>query len=160
MIERNALERQRSGEVQAVAVEVEANKLHPGSGSPGFGKAWDRIFTALPPRTPERTMTLRSGTVGEPREVGLALLFVGVTALLGLLAAVEEEVSVVGELLDAGVAVLVGVEARFQETQRERRAIQHLAAPADGLVLERDERHDRVDKAHLYGLLGGGHPVE
>ena len=50
-----------------------------------------------------------SGTVGKSREVGFALFLVGVTAFLCLLAAVEEEVSVVGELLDAGIAVLVGV---------------------------------------------------
>src|SRR5215203_3138656 len=98
--------------------------------------------------------------MGEFREVGFALLFVGVAALLRLLAAVEEEVSVVGKLLDAGVAVLVGVEARFQETQRERRSIQHLPAPADGLVLECGERHDRVDESHLQRLPGGIHPAE
>src|SRR5215212_4099909 len=91
----------------------------------------------------------RSGTVGKPREVGFAFLFVGVAAFLGLLATVEEEISIVGELLDAGVAVLVGMEARFQETKRERRAIQHLTTPADGLVFECGERHDRVDKPHL-----------
>ncbi len=64
------------------------------------------------PRMPEA----RLGTAGELREVGYALLLVGVAAFLGLLATVEEEVSVVGELLDAGVTILVGVEARFQET--------------------------------------------
>src|SRR4051794_37860130 len=51
-----------------------------------------------------------SGAAGELGEVGLALLDVGVTPLLGLLRHVEEEVGVVGELLDARQAVLVGVE--------------------------------------------------
>ena len=75
-------------------------------------------------------------------------------AFLRFFATVEQEVGVVGELLDAGVAVLMGVEARLQETQGERRAVQHLAAPAYGLVLERGERHDRVDEPHLQRLLG------
>ena len=61
-----------------------------------------------------------SGTVGKSREVGFALFLVGIAAFLCLLATIEEEVSVVGELLNAGIAVLVGVEARFQEPQRER----------------------------------------
>ena len=38
------------------------------------------------------------------------------------------------ELLDAGEAVLGGVEARLQQAQRERRQREHLAAPGDGLV--------------------------
>src|SRR3954453_16257594 len=57
---------------------------------------------------------------GELAEVGLALLLVGVTALLGLLRLVEEEVRVVRELLDAGDAVLVGVEARLEQAEGER----------------------------------------
>src|SRR5437763_15191765 len=36
----------------------------------------------------------------EAREVGLALLAIGIATLLGLLASVEEPVGVVGELLD------------------------------------------------------------
>src|SRR3984885_10065572 len=47
------------------------------------------------------------------REVGRTPLEIGVAALLGLLAHVEEEVGVVGELLDAGPPVLVGVEGLF-----------------------------------------------
>src|SRR6201995_5384419 len=56
--------------------------------------------------------------VGELREVGFALLEVGVAALLCLLAHVEEQVRVVGQLLDACQAVLVGVEARLEQAQR------------------------------------------
>src|SRR5215207_2347644 len=89
----------------------------------------------------------------ELAEVGLALLLVGVTALLGLLRLVEEEVRVVRELLDAGDAVLVGVEARLEQPQRERRQLQHLAAPLDGLLLELGQRHDGVDQAHVERLL-------
>src|SRR3954452_17616787 len=86
---------------------------------------------------------------GELAEVGLALLLVGVTALLRLLGPVEEEVRVVGKLLDAGDPVLVGVEAGLQEAQRERRHGQHLAAPLHGLLLELLERDERVDQAHV-----------
>ena len=49
----------------------------------------------------------RSRPARELGEVGRPLLLVGVAALRGLLAAVEEEVRVVRELLEAGVAVLV-----------------------------------------------------
>ena len=58
------------------------------------------------------------------------------------------------ELLDPGVAVLVGVEARLHQPQRERRQREHLAAPRDRLLLEAVERHDGVDEAHLERLLG------
>src|SRR4051794_27483119 len=64
----------------------------------------------------DATSQSRSGlwrlrSLGELAEVGSALLAVGVTALLRLLGCVEEEVGVVGELLDAGQAVLRSVEA-------------------------------------------------
>src|SRR5947208_7287528 len=90
----------------------------------------------------------------ESSEVRLSLLAVGVTALLRLLRHVEEEVGVVRELLDAGEAVLGRVEARLEQPQRERRELQHLAAPADGFVLELLERHHRIDEAHLERPLG------
>src|SRR5829696_4959001 len=85
------------------------------------------------------------GPAGELREVGLALLDVGVTALLGFRRHVEEQVGVVGQLLDPGQAVLVGVEARLEEAQRERRQLEHLAAPLHGLLLELRQRDDGVD---------------
>ena len=72
----------------------------------------------------------------------------------GLLAAVEEQVGVVGQLLDPGVAVLVGVEAGLDQAQGEGGEGEHVAAPGDGLALELVERHDRVDQAHLQRLLG------
>src|SRR3954452_17254067 len=95
----------------------------------------------------------RSGALRELGEVGLALLLVCVTSLLGLLGHVEEEVRVVCELLDAAQAVLARVEARLQEAQRERRELKHLAAPLDGLLLEPVERHHRVHEPHLERLL-------
>src|SRR6185437_10471189 len=91
---------------------------------------------------------------GKAREVGLALLAVGVATLLRLLTAVEEQVGVVGQLLDPAEAVLGGVEARLQQTQGEGGEREHLAAPAHRLLLEPLERHDRVDHAHLARLLG------
>src|SRR3954447_14760597 len=95
-----------------------------------------------------------SRALREPVEVGLSLLAVGVTALLRLLRHVEEEVGVVRELLDAGEAVLGGVEAGLQEPQRERRELEHLATPLDGFLLEALERHDGVDKPHVERLAG------
>src|SRR3954469_15033732 len=93
------------------------------------------------------------GPLRELAEVGLALLLVGVTALLGLLRLVEEEVRVVGELLDAGDAVLVGVEARLEQAEGERRLHEHLPAPLHRLLLEGLERDDRVDQPHVERLL-------
>src|SRR3954469_20635038 len=95
-----------------------------------------------------------SRALRESLEVGLSLLAVGVTALLRLLRHVEEEVGVVRELLEAGEAVLGGVEAGFQQTQRERRQREHLAAPLHGLLLEPLERHHRVHESHVEGLPG------
>src|SRR3954453_2672657 len=102
----------------------------------------------------EATSQSRSGLwrlrpLGELAEVGSALLAVGVTALLRLFRCVEEEVGVVGELLDAGQAVLRSVEAGLQEPQRERRQREHLAAPLDGLLLEPFERDHRVHESHV-----------
>src|SRR5437879_3174342 len=80
---------------------------------------------------------------GELGEVGLAPGLVGLAALLGLVAGVEQQVGVVGELLDAGVAVLVGVEARLDQPQCEGGQLEHLATPLHGLLLEALQRHDR-----------------
>src|SRR4051794_37366782 len=77
-----------------------------------------------------------SWTPREVREVGRPLLVVGVATLLGFLAHVEEQVGVVSQLLDAGHAVLVGVEAGLDQPQGERRHGQHLPAPLHRLLLE------------------------
>ena len=59
----------------------------------------------------------QSWPLGEPREVGLALLHVGVPALLRFFRQVVEEGGVAGQLLDAGQPV--GVEVgRGQVSQR------------------------------------------
>src|SRR5919202_4516409 len=83
---------------------------------------------------------------GELREVRAALLHVGVAALLRLVAHVEEQRRVAGELLHPGEPVVGGVERRLEHPQRERRQREHLAAPLHGLLLEALERHDRVDE--------------
>src|SRR3954467_7756902 len=98
-----------------------------------------------------RARWVRSRALRELAEVGLSLLAVGVASLLRLLRHVEEEVGVVRELLDAGEAVLCGVEAGLEEPQREGRERQHLAAPLDGLLLQPVERHHRVHESHLEG---------
>src|SRR3954447_3379033 len=100
------------------------------------------------------TWTVMSRPPGEVRVIRLALGLVGLAPLPGLLGAVEEEVGVVRELLDAGVAVLVGVEARLDQAQGEGGEGEHLAAPGDRLALQLVERHDRVDQAHLERLVG------
>src|SRR5262249_2176527 len=62
-----------------------------------------RLELARPPSS-------ASGSPREPREVRTALLTVGVPALLRLLAGVEEQVRVVGELLDPRESVFGRVE--------------------------------------------------
>src|SRR4051795_7715466 len=94
----------------------------------------------------------RSRTAGELAEVRTALLAVRVAALLRFLGPVEEEIRVVRQLLQAGKTILVGVEARLHEAQRERRQLEHLAAPAQRLFLELLQRDHGVDKAHLQRL--------
>src|SRR2546430_8012900 len=105
--------------------------------------------------TQMRTALLGLGTPGKAGEVRLALLLVGVAALLGLRAFVEEQVRVVCELLDARQAVLGGVEARLQKPQRKRRQDEHLLTPAQRLLFEALERDDGVDEAHLQSLARG-----
>ena len=65
-----------------------------------------------------------------------------------------------GELLDPGETVLGRVEARLQEPQRERRELEHLAAPGHSLLLELLERHDAVHEAHVERLLRGVLPAQ
>src|SRR5919106_6909590 len=74
---------------------------------------------------------LKSGPLRVLGEVGLAALLVGVAALLPFLGHVEEQGGVVGELLEPGEPVLLGVEARLQQPQRHRREVRHLPAPGD-----------------------------
>src|SRR5438034_8284366 len=92
--------------------------------------------------------------LGKAGEVRRALLAVGVASLLRLLAAVEEEVGVVRQLLKPAQAVLRGVEARLQQPQRERREGQHLAAPAERLLFEPLEWDDRIHESHLERFRG------
>src|SRR3954462_1588078 len=68
-----------------------------------------------------------SRTLREFAEVGAALLAVRVAALLRLLRPVEQEVRVVRQLLQPGQPVLVGVEARLEQAQREGGELEHLA---------------------------------
>src|SRR5580693_9669200 len=103
---------------------------------------------------------LTLGPLGKAREVRRALLPVCVPSLLCLLAAVEQQVRVVRELLDPRQPVLGSVEARLQQPQRERREREHLLAPRDRLVLQALERHDRVHQPHLQGLLGRVLPAQ
>src|ERR1039458_9144596 len=110
--------------------------------------------------TQMRTAPTRRGAPGKPREVRWALVPIGVAALLGLLAAVEEEIGVVRELLDSRQPVLGGVEARLQEPQGKGGEGEHLLAPAHRLLLQALERHDRVHDAHLQSLLGGVLPAQ
>src|SRR3954447_21264237 len=95
-----------------------------------------------------------SGPLRELSEVGLALLGVGSASLLRLLRAVEEEVGVVRELLDARQPVLARVEAGLHEPQGEGGEGEHLTAPLHRLLLELIEWHDRVHESHVERLTG------
>src|SRR3954470_24689547 len=127
---------------------VPASAVPTSTGATAAGSVRGRAATAHRRRAPTR-----SGPLRELAEVGLALLAVRVASLLRLLRCIEEEVGVVRELLDAGQAVLGGVEAGLQQPQREGGELQHLATPLHGLLLEPLERHDSVDESHLQRLL-------
>src|SRR4051812_12458010 len=118
---------------------VPASDVPTRTGATAAGSVRGRAAT-----THRRSAPTRSGPLRELAEVGLALLAVGVASLLRLLRCVEEEVGVVGELLDAGEAVLGGVEARLQEAQGEGGELEHLAAPLHRLLLEPLERDHGV----------------
>src|SRR6188472_4562699 len=70
------------------------------------GRAAITQILIVPPLSRQRSCSSRV-----LREVGLALLLERLAALGRLLTAVKEQVGVVGQLLDPGVAVLVGIEA-------------------------------------------------
>src|SRR5579864_4179271 len=88
----------------------------------------------------------------EFREVRLSLLDVSVATLLRLFAHVVEQRGVAGELLDAGQAVVGGVEAGLEHAQRERAQLEHATAPRDRLPLEVCQRHHLVDQSHVERL--------
>src|SRR5690606_14374202 len=100
------------------------------------GPGWRREFT-------------RSRAPRKLREVRLALGLERLAAFLGLVGAVEQQVGLVRQLLDPGVAVLVRVEAHLRHAQRPRRHGQHLPAPAQRLLLQLLQRHHGVDQTHL-----------
>src|SRR4051812_35551419 len=125
-----------------------ARAVPTSTGATAAGSVRGRDATSQSRRGLKASRALR-----ELAEVGLALLAVGVAALLGLLGRVEEEVGVVRELLDAGEAVLGCVEAGLEQSQRERGQGEHLAAPLDCLLLEAVEWHHGVHETHVERLL-------
>src|SRR4051794_2444065 len=130
---------------------VPASEVPTSTGATAAGSVRGRAATshrrrALPGPDARRA---GSGALRELVELGLALLGVGSASLPRLVGAVEEEVGVVRELLEAGEPVLGGVEACLQQPQCERREREHLAAPLDRLLLELLERHDGVDEPHV-----------
>lgn len=60
-----------------------------------------------------------------------------------------------GQLLKAGEAVFLGIEAGLEQPQREWGEVTHLPAPGDGFPLELVHRNDRVDEAHFQRLFRG-----
>src|SRR4051812_25647400 len=134
---------------------VPASEVPTSTGATAAGSVRGRAATshrrrALPGPDARRA---GSGALRELVELGLALLGVGSASLPRLVGAVEEEVGVVRELLEAGQPVLRGVEARLHEAQREGGEGEHLAAPPDRLHLELLERDDGVDEPHVERLL-------
>ena len=90
------------------------------------GRATSRTATSQrrmsrgPARRRQRLAGIPSGAPGEALELGPALGLERLPALAGLLGAVEEQVRVVGQLLDTGHAVFGRVEAGLHQPQRER----------------------------------------
>src|SRR5215212_5961589 len=80
---------------------VPASAVPTSTGATAAGSVRGRAATSQ-----SRSALTSSGALRELAEVGLALLAVGVASLLRLLRCIEEEVRVVGELLDARQPVL------------------------------------------------------
>src|SRR4051794_35940303 len=133
--------------------------MRPRGRSPRRWRARFPPARAQPPQAacaaapPPARASVGSRAPGELVELRAALLAISLAALLRFLGGVEQKVRVVGQLLDAGQAVLVRVEAGLHEAQRERGEGEHVAAPLDRLLLEIFERDNRVDEAHLKSLL-------
>src|SRR3954447_3810290 len=124
-------------------------------GAGGGGSRTARGLPAAPPSPCDRTRApTPSRSPRELAEIGRSFLLEGLAPLPSLLAAVEEQVGVVGQLLDPGVAVLMGIEAGLDQAQGEGGEGEHLAAPGDRLPLQVVERDDLVDQSHPQGLLG------
>src|SRR6185295_1512190 len=86
-------------------------------------------------------------------EVGLALLDERVPPFLRFFRKVIEERRATTEIEEAHLAVAIRVHGRLQEPQRHRREREHLAAPLQRLFLQALQWNDRIDEAHLQGLL-------
>src|SRR5439155_4203818 len=119
------------------------------AGREAIHQTWDFVGAG---RAPPSVTPL--GPAGEAREVRFALLDIGVSPLLRLLAHVVEEGGVAGQLLDAGQAVVGRVHARLDHAQCELALLEDLPAPLERLLLQPLEGHDRVDQAHLERLPG------
>src|SRR5690606_31671737 len=76
------------------------------------------------PQDPPARPPSGSRALGELVEVGLALLHVGVAALLRLLGLVEEQRGVAGQLLEPGQAVVGGVEGGLEHAQGHGRVVE------------------------------------
>ena len=92
------------------------------------------------------------GSQGNLRAFGRALLPLRLVEFLRLLAHVVEQRGVPGELLQARLAVHVGVEGALQAANGEGALPHDLAGPLDPLGLELRHGYDRVDEPHLPGL--------
>src|SRR5438067_1019598 len=114
----------------------------------------DTLAASVAGRAASHQMRPGLRALREPGEVRLALVDVGVAALLRLLAHVVEERGITGQLLDARQPVVGGVHAALDHAQRQRAVLEHAAAPLHGLPLQVGQGHHLVDEAHLERLLG------
>src|SRR5437660_3590791 len=99
------------------------------------------------------TVTTTSGSLWEFGEIRFAFLDVRVAALLCLFAHVIEERRVAGQLLDAGKAVVRGIEPGLEHAQRKRAEVENPAAPLHGFLLQRCKWYDLVHEPHLQRFL-------
>ena len=94
-----------------------------------------------------------SGIPGEAAEIGRTFLKEGVTSLLSFLAHVEEAGGVARQFHQPRLAVFVSIHGGLDEADRCGGIREDFPAPGHGFLFQAFEGYDRVDHAHVQGLL-------
>src|SRR5579871_176758 len=108
----------------------------------------------LPPEGERRAVWHPSRQASKLGEVRFSLLEVGVLPFLRFLGEVVEQGCVAGQVEKSELAVAIRVEGRLEAPQRQRRVLEHFAAPLQGFLLEVGEGNDGIDETHVKGFPG------
>src|SRR5581483_3182580 len=127
--------------------ETSTYARHTGARAHAAGHARRRRWRAA------RSSGHSSGQALELAEVRLALLEIGVPALLAFLREVIEQRRIAGELLQARLTIAIGIERGLEATQRNGAIGEHLATPLHRLGFEPLVGNDAIHEPHVERLL-------